>query len=166
MEELERKHLLLPNREGAVVYVVVRSVGPSGTQLARTALVYKWKNAWYVTVRALREKFCRRASELRIRSRIRLLHVHHPDENKILEDYLSFYRWVLLLLPQKGFAETLPSFWVDLKAAHDLFHGPESPSWARALPESLTASFPAGWLASFSQLYSFLRAPLTPVEAS
>ncbi|CAE7438604.1 RTCA [Symbiodinium sp. CCMP2592] len=164
VEELERKHLLLPNREGAVVYVVVRSVGPSGTQLARTALVYKWKNAWYVTVRALREKFCRRVSELRIRSRIRLLHVHHPDENKILEDYLSFYRWVLLLLPQKGFAETLPSFWVDLKAAHDLFHGPdESQSWARALPESLTASFPAGWLASFPQLYSFLRAEL-PVE--
>ena len=86
IEALEQKHLFLPNREGAVVYVVVRSLTPSGAQ-TRTALVYKWKNAWYVTVRALREKFCRRASESRIRSRVRLLHVHHPNETEILEDW-------------------------------------------------------------------------------
>ena len=152
VKQLERKHLLLPNREGAVAYVVLRT--PSKT---RTALVYKWKNSWYVTVRALREKFCQRASESRIRSRMRLLHVHHPHESEIVEGYLLFYRWVLLLLPEKGFSETLSQFWVDLKAAHDLFHLGQT--WSEALPRDLATACTAEWLASFTELYSTLRAP-------
>ena len=78
------------------------------------------------------------------------------------EDYLSFYRWVLLLLPHKGFAETLSSFWVDLKAAYDQFRQSQGgrEALAPALPESLTATFPVGWLASFPQLFELLRDPL------
>ncbi|CAL1128929.1 unnamed protein product [Cladocopium goreaui] len=48
VERMEQKHLLLPNREGL----------GSGSVLVPAA---RWKNAWYVTVRALREKFCKRA---------------------------------------------------------------------------------------------------------
>ncbi|CAJ1453336.1 unnamed protein product, partial [Effrenium voratum] len=153
VESIERKHLLLPNREGAVVYVVVRQ-----KETARTALVYKWKNAWYITVRALREKFSKRASEGRIRSRIRLLHVHHPNEKEIVEDYLNFYRFALLLLPSKDF-ELLGSLWVALKAAHEDFQA-GCGTWSQALPSALTSSWPPRWLEVFPKLHAALTAAL------
>ncbi|CAK8990575.1 unnamed protein product [Durusdinium trenchii] len=152
VDKMEKKHLLLPNREGAVVYVVLRKANST-----RTALVYKWKNAWYVTVRALREKFCKRASEARIRSRIRLLHVHHPEEQQLVEDFMSFYRFVLLLLSEKAILEHLGSLWVALKAAHDAFQA-GSDRWFEDLPTSLTSQMHPRWLELFPCLYATLKA--------
>lgn len=37
-----------------------------------------------------------------------------------MQDFLSFYRFVLLLLPEKDF-DQLGGFWVALKAAHDAY---------------------------------------------
>eukprot|EP00435_Cladocopium_sp_Y103_P030006 s802_g7.t1 len=153
VEHMEQKHLLLPNREGAVVYVVLRQ-----KETTRTALVYKWKNAWYVTVRALREKFCKRVSEARIRQRIRLLHVHHPDEKQILEDFLSFYRFVLLLLPEKDF-DHLGGFWVALKAAHDAFEAGAC-GWFETLPGSLVSQWHPQWVELFPKLQAALKVHL------
>ena len=157
VQNMEKKHLLLPNREGAVVYVVL-----SKNAETRTALVYKWKNAWYVTVRALREKFSKRVSEARIRSRIALLHVHHPDEKNILEDFLSFYCFVLLLLPENDF-DQLGSCWVALKAAHDAFQA-GSRHWSDPLPESMISKWPCRWLEIFPKLYAKLKARMPETE--
>eukprot|EP00931_Biecheleriopsis_adriatica_P066648 TRINITY_DN40954_c0_g1_i1.p1 TRINITY_DN40954_c0_g1~~TRINITY_DN40954_c0_g1_i1.p1 ORF type:complete len:1818 (+),score=330.36 TRINITY_DN40954_c0_g1_i1:54-5507(+) len=152
VEALEQRHLMLPNREGAVVYAVVRPHGDSACSRARTAIVYKWKNAWYVTVRALREKFCARTSEEQIRNRIRLLHIHHPDEARIVEEYLGFYRWALLLLPSKGFAENLAGSWVSLKASYDAFQA-ERKTWASLIPAALREGFSEKWLEAFPSLH-------------
>ena len=110
---LEEKHFSLPNREGAVVYIVVKALHPphsaelapprvalvSAQQKASLCLhlavaspksqclscgskVYKWKNAWYILVRALREKFAMRVSEAAVAKRVREIPCHHPDEVK------------------------------------------------------------------------------------
>lgn len=155
---LEKKHLLMPNREGAVVYVVVRPRLP-GMGSARTVLMYKWKNAWYVTVRALREKFCAQASEKHIRNRIRLLHIHHPDESAILEDYLNFYRWVLCLLPWKyqRISDALRSGWVNLKLTYDNFN---TSSWCSILPHHIRSELNRNWLCSFPELFKKLMSQI------
>ena len=44
--------------------------------------MYKWKNAWYILVRALREKFAMRVSEAAVAKRVREMPCHHPDEVK------------------------------------------------------------------------------------
>eukprot|EP00746_Dinoflagellata_sp_MGD_P126014 gnl/MRDRNA2_/MRDRNA2_60942_c0_seq1.p1 gnl/MRDRNA2_/MRDRNA2_60942_c0~~gnl/MRDRNA2_/MRDRNA2_60942_c0_seq1.p1 ORF type:complete len:1875 (+),score=360.74 gnl/MRDRNA2_/MRDRNA2_60942_c0_seq1:45-5669(+) len=167
VQALEQKYLLLPNREGAVIYAVVRPCDEDGNHqngtLPRTALIYKWKNAWYVTVRALREKFCARASEKRIRNRISLLHLHHPSEDRILEEYLGFYRWILCLLPlyRKDFSETLGGGWIGLKAAYDAFPGD---SWTLLLPQQARDLLPSLWLDDFPKLYEALGQSLHPKD--
>ena len=118
---LEDKHSSLPNREGAVVYIVVRDTRDADPeQTARVALIYKWKNAWYVLVRALREKFAQRATETQIARRVAELYCHHADEAAVVAEHVSFYRWVQQILPpeQPGFGQSLRGSWVSLRLAH------------------------------------------------
>jgi len=166
MRALEEKHLLLENREGAVVYISLRSPADDGTPCAsRTALIYKWKNSWYVTVRAMREKFFTKASEKRIRTRIHALHIHHPQEVSIVEEFLGFYRWALLLLPSSLFRDLLGCFWVSLKASCDLFQreGGSGP-WRAALPAELCSNLSEAWLVSFPEVHAELSRQL-PMDA-
>ena len=101
--------------------------------------MYKHKNAWYVTVRALREKFSARASEAAIHQRVRALHLHHPDEATIVREWLGFYKWTTRALDGIGdFSDTLRSRWCDLKLAHEKWAAGEA-DWARHLPAALQA---------------------------
>ena len=133
IDALEAKHRAIPNREGAVVYIVVKRADG----LSRTAVMYKHKNAWYVTVRALREKFSSRATEAAIHQRVRALHIHHPNEAAIVAEWMAFYKWATKALDGiSDFSETLRSRWCDLKLTHELWCA-GVPSWARHLPETL-----------------------------